>query len=92
MIQGASYWVFLLGWLLMTFDFGNFKIWYIWIAQFLAWVNIRYVISPSDISAPSWLQMLEQLRSAGFYATLASGGILAVDMVVAFLRSKFLGR
>jgi hypothetical protein len=91
-IQGASYWVFLLGWLLMTFNFDNFKAWNTWIAQLLAWVNIRYVTSSNDISAPNWLQTLNQLRSAGFYATLAGGGILVVDMVVAFLRSKILGR
>jgi hypothetical protein len=91
-IQGASYWIFLLGWLLMTFDFENFRAWIVWSLQFLAWVNIRYAVSPSNISAPSWLQALDQLRPAGFYATLVSGGIFIVDMVVTFLRSKVFGR
>ncbi|MDR2180956.1 MAG: toll/interleukin-1 receptor domain-containing protein [Synergistaceae bacterium] len=88
-LQSLLYWTFLLGWLIWVVHLDSFKIWVVWIAQAGAWLRIPYVLNYKAILALNLPVLPEEVQTAGFWAAAGSSGLLFVDMLVAFFRSKF---
>jgi hypothetical protein len=73
----------------MMFDPNSIKFWGVWIVWLTSQLRIQNTLDYRAIQEMVWPHVPAEIKSVGYYSTLISGIFLLIDMVVAFLRSKF---